>query len=361
MTGQDILKHVWERLSTPDGVKKIQARREVIEQLRDTRQQWLGAGRKLRIHKPGVLTIDQTRMKNAGRGLIAKVLVLGNHVADVHFDSKAGNPRFVLLDERVSADTFPERQIEWKNDDESSRKIGAILRACESLTAGSAELQIQLELIKRLDGDKTTNPDLAAIRPVKPFGLPTEIATSMNLDGDVATGNMDILARTYGAGRRSDGGDFVVLELKRPSLKPRDVHDAFKQAIQYAAALTIEANALVGAPRENAAVPYRQLFSNDPKSDATKYARKPLVAHAVAVLPATLEAAAMDAMSNLELDRPLAVRNGHPPIRVGALLFAAEAGKSKGSWKLGVGPRAFRWLRHPNAWKPTQPKHKPLP
>lgn len=358
MTGQEILNHVSERAVSPEGLKKIQARRKMVEKLRDARQEWTGAGRKLRIHKPGVLTIDQSRMKNAKRRFVAKVLVLGNHVADLEFDPKEAHPRFVLLDGRMPSIPAAERAIEWKNDDAASRKIGTIVRACKALTPGSAELQIQLELVKRLDESKRTNPSLVALRPVKPFGLPTEIATFMNLEGNVATGNVDVLARTRNADNPSDAGDFVVLELKRPTLAARDVSDALKQAIQYAAALTIEANAFAGPQVTNPATPYRQLFSDDRRAEAAKYDGRPLVAHAVAVLPARLEAAAKAALSKLELEQPLIVRSGHPPIGVGVLLFEAEGDKSTASWRLSSGPEAFRWVDHPNAWKPRQPKQQ---
>ena len=356
MTGQEIVDLVKLKLATPAGLKKVAARRRMIELLRDARKDWMGTGRPLRIHNPAVLAIDQTRMRNAKRVFTAKVLVAGNHVADVELDPTKSNPRFVVHEKHRARGNAAEHEVEWKKDRRSSDRIAAILRSFESLPPGSAELQIQHGLVKRLDANdkRRDNPELVAMRPVVPLGLPTEIATSINLKGDVGTGNVDILARTYGEGRRRDGGDFIVLELKQPSFKAKQVPGALRQAIQYAAALTIEANALVGPDRDDAAVAYRQFFSDDRESETAKYAGKPIVVHAVVVLPDGLEAAAARALSNLALDRPLIVHEDHRPMRVGALLFKAEEGNSKSTWKLADGPDAFRWVVHENAWRPDR-------
>ncbi|MBK9032259.1 MAG: hypothetical protein IPL61_13235 [Myxococcales bacterium] len=69
---------------------------------------------------------------------------------------------------------------------------------------------------------------------------------------------MDILART---GRGPAGGQFVVLELKKPKLPKKDVAAAFEQAIGYAAALTFEANGFDEAKPIDEVVHYRRLFS----------------------------------------------------------------------------------------------------
>jgi hypothetical protein len=222
------------------------------------------------------------------------------------------------------------RRLSWSHVPDDARAIRDFIGACAKKFGKTPELQVQLQLVHLLQ--KSGKPAaLANLQPVMPFGFPTEIATVVNSAGKPATGNMDILARTVRGPRRA-GGEFVVLELKKPAgLSTNDVSNAFAQVIRYAAALRFEADGV-------AAASYRRLYGPKPRASKPSYENlPPLRAHAVVVLPADRKADATACLSSL---------GKHASIEVGALLYRAK--QAANEWKLDE--TAFEWLT--GGWRP---------
>ena len=325
MTAQEIIDSVIEELKT-QGADKIRKRRETIANLADVREGWSGIDWNLKSRPDAVFTMDEGRMAGARRRLKLKLLVRGHHVADLAFARDGAPPKLTCL--RTIAKhgiSMPERALEWSHNRSDATAIRKFVESCvEQLPEAQHELQVQLQLVARLRQSKASHPELKNLQPVMPFGFPTELATVVDRRGKTSTGNMDILARTV-EGRRSDGGTYVVLELKKPNLEPPEVPHAFRQAIGYATALTYEANDVHNGHSPDAAVAYRRFFAPMAHSARARpnYAGKPLRSHAVVVLPRSRR---IDAQR--ELERLLAgdqkPRIGTEEMSIGVLLYSAQ-------------------------------------
>lgn len=316
-----------------DQPRIVKGRRDKVAKLAALRDGWVRPGQLLRGRVDAVFTVDQTRMMEMDRRVCLKLLVRGHHVADVEHDV-AG--RWMLTTKPEVANQLAETQydllrpLSWSHVPDDARAIRDFIRACAERFGKTPELQVQLQLVHLLQ--KSGKPTaLANLQPVMPFGFPTEIATVVNSAGKSATGNMDILARTVRGPRRA-GGEFVVLELKKPEgLSRNDVSKAFAQVIRYAAALRFEAEGV-------AAVSYRQLYGPKPRASKPNYENlPPLMAHAVVVLPAHCKADATTCLSSL---------GKHASIEVGALLYRAK--RTGNEWKLDE--TGFEWIRE--GWRP---------
>jgi hypothetical protein len=351
MTAQEIIDEVLGKLRQPNGIKKIRKRRAIVASLADVREHWEGLGAKLVSREAAVFTTDQTGMARANKGFELKLLVRGQHVANLEFPH--GDVPRLSVRKRVAEHQIalpPRERLAWSGDVRDGKAIRDFINECvKKLPGAQPELQVQLQLVQRLyRSKKQLEPELANLQPVMPFGFPTELATVVDRVGNPATGNMDILARTV-QGRRSDGGAFVVMELKEPNLKSSDVPKAFRQAIGYAAALTVEANDLESTPLGGDAAPYRRLFGPNKKRNAKPpdYVGKPVSVHAVVVLPERLRGTADRELDRLELRTDPPPNVGRRAMSVGVLLY--EAVNHETEWKLG---HSFSWIDHAGSWRP---------
>lgn len=347
MTAQDTVERVQQSLQAARGV--ITARRATVERLANVRARWLSLPQQplLRPRANMEFSTDQSLMQKSARGPAVKVLVLGQHVANVRllpghdgwaFDALESTARYKIA--------VPNKGLRWSHDRDAAAQITSFIEDCsKKLRGGSPELQVQLQLVRRLCGPKSASgePELTNLRAVRPFDFPTEIATVVDRNGDPATGNVDILARTV-AGPRQRGAQFVVMELKQPSVAPSAVPKAFEQAIGYAAGLSFAANGLDGKADASA---FFRLLGPEPKKDAAPpdYTGLPLRTHAVVVLPETRRAAAEAALAKLALTRSPPLVLGEP-MGVGVLLYGAT--KRGKQWTLD--DTSFEWL---GPWRPT--------
>lgn len=320
----------------------VDARRAKVSKLAKIRSAWIRPGGVLRERDDAVFTVDQARMMKMDRHLCLKLLVRGHHVADVALDHDTERLELTPIPKVIAANRItppPNRPLAWSHDPDDGRAIRAFIRDCvKKLSGKTPELQVQLQLLRLLDGPKK-QAALANLRPVMPFGFPTEIATVVGRQGNAVsdtgkpvTGNMDILARTVRGARRA-GGNFVVLELKQPNLSKNEVAKAFEQAVGYAAALRYEAN----DPNDPCvAASYRHLYGPKPKSSRPpNYDGLPVATHAVVVLPIDRKTEAAACLTAL---------GQHPSIQVGVLLYGAS---NRGNeWLLDDG--SLGWL----GWQP---------
>lgn len=312
----------------------VKGRREKVAKLAELRVGWSRTGGLLRSREHAVFTTDQTRMMQMGRKVCLKLLVRGHHVADVELDD-AVRWKMTARPEVASKLAQPTTSdLSWSHAPRDARAIREFIRSCADKLGKTPELQVQVQLVQLLK-KKGKPAALENLQPVMPFGFPTEMPTVVNSAGTAATGNMDILARTVQGSRRA-GGEFVVLELKKPNgLSKTSVAEAFEQAIRYAAALRFEAD---GA----AAVNYRRLYGPQPPASRSppNYENvPPLRAHAVVVLSSKCKDHATACLSSL---------GTHPAIGVGALLYRAE--QIGNAWKLDETESAFEWVTH--GWRP---------
>jgi len=131
-----------------------------------------------------------------------------------------------------------EVKLMWSNNVNDAEEIRKYF---ESITEQPTrekvkEREIQWQMFKAIQDN--TN-EFRHLTPVAIAGFPSEVPTWINLTGKPATGNIDALIRTKPGGNK--GASFLVFELKSPSGEgPRK---ALQQAILYAIALSIEANA----------------------------------------------------------------------------------------------------------------------
>lgn len=317
----------------------VEKRRAKVKKLAEIRRGWTPPGAVLQSRANAVFTVDQTRMMEMDRNFRLKLLVLGHHVADVALEPGSGRMKLVPLPKVVAefALSVPDRRaLAWSHDRSDGDAIRKFISQCVSTLSGTTpELQVQLQLVRMLDTSRKKPHALRNLRPVMPFGFPTEIATvvdrkgaATSIKGKPVTGNMDVLARTVQGARRA-GAEFVVMELKQPDLAEGDVAGSFEQAIGYATALRFEA----ADPR--AAVSYRELYGPE-SSRAPNYEGLPLSAHAVVVLPLERRAKAVECLSAL---------GRHAEIRVGALLYRAN--RDGKQWMLDED--SFEWL----GWQPA--------
>ena len=352
------VKKAAERLSAQqiiDGIRdevrrneaKVNDRRRNIAELAKVRGRWPGHGWRLRTSDGVDFALDQDRMSRALKDFSLKMMVHGRHVANLAFGNVllGGAASPVLRPIKLSPKgaplpPLPAGGLVWSNNPADRKTITNFIAECRKLPTGSAELQVQLQLVAQLQGAKTQgNPMLANLRPVMPFGFPTEMATVVDRRGDAATGNIDILART--GHRRS--GELTVLELKAPSLNRSKVREAFRQAIGYAAALAFEANGADDDAQYVDVSDYWQLFADRPGPKKPGHQAKPLVVHAVVVLPKDLRDRAAAVLAELQLEAAPPLVRGKA-MKVGVLLYAttpAGAGKTK-TWTLDGG---YEWLR----------------
>jgi hypothetical protein len=313
-------------------LRGVEARRAKVKKLAAIRREWNPPSALLRSRKNAVFTVDQARMMEMDRNLRLKMLVLGHHVADVVLEASAGRMKLVPLPNVVNefAISVPQtRALAWSHNRTDGAAIRRFISECVMKLSGrTPELQVQLQFVRMLNASTKKPRALMNLRPVMPFGFPTEIATVVDRKGNPATGNMDVLARTVQGARRA-GAEFVVMELKKPDLASGDVVKSFEQAIGYATALRFE------AADPQAAVSYRELYGPE-SSRARNYEGLPVSAHAVVVLPVERRAKATECLSAL---------GGHATIRVGALLYRAS--REAKHWILDKG--SFEWL----GWQPT--------
>lgn len=352
MTAQEIIDDVVGKLAA-EGQEKIRKRRRTIAALADARDLWPGLNVRLKSREGAVFTTDQGLMANANTGFKLKLLVRGHHVANLEFSAGGTAPTLTPRDRVAHFESArsPRGRFTWSKDPKEGTAIRAFIRECdEKLESAQHELQVQLQLVRRLCESKKPSA-LTNLRPVMPFGFPTELATVVDRLGNAAkTGNMDILARTVQGSRRG-GGEFVVMELKQPRLALSQVPKAFRQAIGYAAALTVEANDFGSPPGDDPVHSYRRLFAPPTKAStkSPNYAGKPVKVHAVVVLPESCEARAESELEKLDLGvdpRPMV---GGQEMGVGVLLYNAARVGAKQEWELG---RSFRWISHAGSWQP---------
>lgn len=343
-TAQQIINRVRDELLTA-GERKIKQRRSTIARLAEARERWPGVKWPLRSREGAYFTIDQSLMLKANESLALKLLVLGHHVANLKFfaDGKRSPEVTARKDETAKHGIVaPDGPLLWSGNPTHAALLRAFIAAChDNLPAHTPELQVQLQLVNRLRGPKADDRELTNLQPVMPFGFPTELATVVNSRGNSATGNMDILART-GGGRA--GGQFVVLELKKPNLSKKDVAKAFEQAIGYAAALNFEANGFDEAQPIDEVVNYRRLFSSRAGTSAD-YSNKPLVAHAAVVVHESNRDDAKRVLETLDLEGtpPMARGKG---LSVGLLVY--ESTRVAKKQELGE----VAWLEHGGSWRP---------
>lgn len=141
----------------------------------------------------------------------------------------------------------------WSGNQKDGQAIRDFLeqKAKKYDTRNTQERELQWDLFHGMRRKKE-----AAFRGCTPIALaghPAEIPTWIKGNGDLGTGNIDLLVRTQGGNR---GSRFLVFELKRPK-EGCNAEDALRQAAFYASALAIEANG-----DERYRTVYRKLFGS---------------------------------------------------------------------------------------------------
>jgi len=126
----------------------------------------------------------------------------------------------------------------WSKNPGDGKKIRKFIEECKKLTKAkeNSEREIQWILADALKAPGKPEV-LERMKPVTWNGRFVEIGVSINKKGNPGTGNIDLLVIRRGG---NQGSRFLVFELKNPG--DTNVKAALDQAIQYATALSVEAN-----------------------------------------------------------------------------------------------------------------------
>ncbi|MBK9032258.1 MAG: hypothetical protein IPL61_13230 [Myxococcales bacterium] len=118
-------------------------------------------------------TIDQSQMLKANKSLSLKLLVLGHHVAILKFfpDGKR-SPEVTVRRDEIAAHGIgaPDEPMQWSGNAKHAALLRTFIASCNAkLSARTAELQVQLQLVDRLRGPKAGDRAVSNLQPVVPF------------------------------------------------------------------------------------------------------------------------------------------------------------------------------------------------
>ena len=281
-TYTEIVERIRDILRTPEGQEKIRQRRHAADLMANGLSKLKASGWVLRATRRQVgshrtvFTARQGSIQEAANGLEVFVELRGNGVGTLLPPPDGHNyPILKTCEPEV-------RDLEWGGSDARD-----YIRECANMMRPSPERDLQGVIVQ----DLSMSPKhelLQNLQPVRPANCMMEIPSAVKRNGDIGTGNIDILART-GRGRSTT---CVVCELKVDKTTP---YDTMVQAIHYAAALDVEVNGIKHELEPADRSVYRVLFGSNSTS------KNPLRFGAMAIVPngPGIEAAAQRALENL--------------------------------------------------------------
>jgi hypothetical protein len=163
--------------------------------------------------------------------------VRGHEVAKLKWEEEGASFLFVPGEE------FHPGHAEWRwsQNRQDATQINQFLNGLYDEFAGNdMEREVQWQLARAVRAQNRLQ-EFENLLPVLWMGVPTEIGTCLTAAGQLGIGTLDLLARRRG-GRA--GARFVVFEVKGPTHNTEnEIIYSLRQAVRYALALSIEANA----------------------------------------------------------------------------------------------------------------------